>query len=156
MEVAPQMRRRVILYEGKLAFLIADESESGTGRQIVLTQRDVRQLQLASGAIRTGIALLLRRAELEPSDLTQVLVAGGFGNFIRRSRAQRIGLLPPDVSRAVINYQGNTSLAGARLVALSHTMRRQAEQLARQTEHIDLSTDHHFQWTFADSMIFPS
>ncbi|MCL4195082.1 MAG: DUF4445 domain-containing protein, partial [Thermoguttaceae bacterium] len=117
--------------------------------------RDIRQLQLASGAIRAGIVLLLRRAGLGPGDLEAVLIAGGFGNFIRRKNAQRIGLLPPDVPRHRIRYQGNTSLAGARLALLSVEARREAEDLARRTEHIDLSTDHGFQWAFADAMLFP-
>ena len=155
-DVLPDMRRRVIAHDGQVAFLVADEAETGSGKPIVLTQRDIRQLQLAGGAIRAGIVLLLRRAGIEPSDVHQVLVAGGFGNYIRRSRAQRIGLLPPEIPRERIRYQGNTSLAGARLVAISQSARRQAEQLAQQTEHIDLSTDHGFQWAFADAMIFPS
>jgi len=155
-DVLPDMRRRLIPGDGQVAFLVADEVESGTGRPIVLTQRDVRQLQLASGAIRAGIVLLLRRANLAPSDLDQVLVAGGFGNFIRRSRAQRIGLLPPGIPRERIRFHGNTSLAGARLAAVSRSARRQAEELAERTEHIDLSTDPGFQWAFADAMIFPS
>jgi uncharacterized 2Fe-2S/4Fe-4S cluster protein (DUF4445 family) len=121
----------------------------------VLTQRDIRQLQLASGAIRAGIVILLRRAGLEPSDLKQVLIAGGFGNFIRRRNAQRIGLLPHEIDPKRIRYEGNTSLAGARLVAISGRARTLAEQLARRTEHVDLATDPGFHWAFADAMIFP-
>ena len=70
------------------------KAETADGRPIVLTQRDLRELQLATGAIRAGIVILLRRAGLEPKDLDRVLIGGGFGNFIRRSNAQRIGLLP--------------------------------------------------------------
>ena len=84
-----------------------------------------------------------------------MLIAGGFGNFIRRSNAQRIGLLPGEIPRRRIRYQGNTSLAGARLVAVSVRARKLAEELARRTEHVDLSTDPDFQWAFADAMIFP-
>ena len=109
----------------------------------------------ADGAIRAGIILLLRRAGLEPADVESLLIAGGFGNYIRRTNAQRIGLIPPDVPRDRIRYQGNTSLAGARLVALSQHARNKAEELARRTEHIDLSTDHGFYDAFADGMIFP-
>ena len=102
------------------------------------------------------MAILLARAGLEPRDLDAVLVAGGFGNFIRRSNAQRIGLLPPQIEHHRIRYVGNTSLAGARLVALSRAARRAADELAARTEHVDLSTDPAFQNTFAESMIFPS
>ena len=84
-----------------------------------------------------------------------MLIGGGFGNFIRRSNAQRIGLLPAEIEHRRIRYMGNTSLAGARLAALSRRARQLAEELARRTEHVDLSTDADFQRAFADAMIFP-
>ncbi len=155
-DVPPDLRRRVVAYDGQISFLIVPESDSGTGKPIVLTQRDVRQLQLASGAIRAGISILLERAQVRPEDLEAVLIAGAFGNFIRRSNAQRMGLLPSAVPRHRIRFQGNTSLAGARLLAVSVRARRLAEELARRTEHLDLSTDPAFQEAFAAAMIFPT
>ena len=152
----PELHHRLVPYNGHPAFLLALERETGTGRPILVTQRDFRELQLASGAIRAGIAVLLRRAGLGPTDLESVLVAGGFGNFIRRSNAQRIGLLPPEIPRNRIRYQGNTSLAGARLVTVSRRARQLAESLARRTRHVDLSCDPEFRWAFAEAMIFPS
>jgi uncharacterized 2Fe-2S/4Fe-4S cluster protein (DUF4445 family) len=131
-------------------------AESGTGQPVWLTQRDFRELQLASGAIRSGTSTLLRRAGLTAADLEAVLVAGGFGNFIRRKNAQRIGLLPNQIPRQRIRYQGNSSLAGARVAAVSERARHQAAELARRTEHVDLSTDAHFRWAFAEAMIFPA
>ncbi len=154
-ETLPDIRERLVPYNGQVSFLVASEAETGSGRPVVLTQRDVRQLQLASGAIRAGIILLLRRAGHEPADVKQVFIAGGFGNYIRRRNALRMGLLPPEIDPQRIRYEGNTSLAGARLVALSQRARILAESLARRTEHIDLATDHNFQWTFADAMLFP-
>ncbi|HEY4761088.1 MAG TPA: ASKHA domain-containing protein, partial [Thermoguttaceae bacterium] len=116
-DVLPDLRRRIILYEGKVAFLLVDQEESAMGRPLVLTQRDFRELQLASGAIRAGTGILLRRAGLKPKDLSEVLIGGGFGNFIRRKNAQRIGLLPNQIEHHQILYRGNTSLAGSRLAA---------------------------------------
>ncbi len=153
--LSPELRRRVIAQDGKTAVVLAWDADSGNGRAVTLSQRDVRELQLASGAIRAGTAILLQRAGLRPADLEAVLLAGGFGNFIRRSNAQRIGLLPGEIPRHRIRYQGNTSLAGARLVAVSENARRTAEELARRTEHVDLSRDADFRWSFAESMIFP-
>jgi uncharacterized 2Fe-2S/4Fe-4S cluster protein (DUF4445 family) len=147
--------RRIVAHNGQMAFLLADETESGTGKPIVVTQRDIRELQLAAGAIRAGITILLQRAALGPSDLHGVLIAGGFGNFIRRKNAQRIGLLPRKVPRHLIRFQGNTSLAGARLTAVSEAARRRAEGLARRTEHVDLSADPGFHQAFAEAMLFP-
>lgn len=146
---------RLTMYEGRAAFILAPAEETGTGKPILLTQRDVRELQLASGAIRAGIQLLLKRAGLTPADLDGLLVAGGFGNFVRRKNAQRIGLLPPETPRHRIRYQGNTSLAGAQLVALSLEARSLAEDLARRAQHVDLSCDGDFHMTFAEAMIFP-
>jgi uncharacterized 2Fe-2S/4Fe-4S cluster protein (DUF4445 family) len=151
----PDLRSRVSAVDGKTAFTLVPGGESAAGRPIVVTQRDFRELQLATGAIRAGILVLVKRAGLQPGDLEAVLVAGGFGNFIRRRNAQRIGLLPQAIDRHRIRYQGNTSLAGARLTALSRTARGRAEGLARQTEHVDLSIDPDFHRLFAEAMIFP-
>ncbi len=153
--VPPDLAERIVLHDGQVSFLLADEAETADRRPIVLTQRDIRELQLASGAIRAGIAILLRRAGLEPKDLELVLIGGGFGNFIRRGNAQRIGLLPTEIERRRIRYMGNTSLAGARLAALSRQARHAAEEFARRAEHVDLSTDTDFSREFAEAMIFP-
>jgi uncharacterized 2Fe-2S/4Fe-4S cluster protein (DUF4445 family) len=153
--VPPDLANRIVSQDNQLSFLLATETETADGRPIALSQRDLRELQLATGAIRAGIVILLRRAGLEPSDLDRVLIGGGFGNFIRRSNAQRIGLLPSRIEHHRVRYMGNTSLAGARLAALSRRARQTAEQLARHTEHVDLSCDVAFHREFAEAMIFP-
>ncbi len=154
-DLPADLPQRVILHDGQVSFLLAGQTETADGRPIVLTQRDLRELQLATGAIRAGIAILLGRVGLKPADLERVLIGGGFGNFIRRSNAQRIGLLPTEIEHRRIRYMGNTSLAGARLAALSLEARRTAEDLARRTRHVDLSADPAFARAFAESMIFP-
>ncbi len=151
----PDLAARATHYDGKPAFVLAPAEETGAGKPILLTQRDLRELQLATGAIRAGIGILLARAGLAPEDLQTVLIAGGFGNFIRRKNAQRIGLLAPRVERHRIRYQGNTSLAGAKAAALSRLCRKRAEEIAQATEHVDLSTNPAFHTAFAESMIFP-
>ncbi|MDY0166285.1 MAG: ASKHA domain-containing protein [Thermoguttaceae bacterium] len=151
----PDLAERATRYESKPAIVLAPAGETGTGKPILLTQRDLRELQLATGAIRAGIGILLGQAGLAPEQLDAVLIAGGFGNFIRRSNAQRIGLLPHCVERHRIRYQGNTSLAGAKATALSRRDHHRAEEIARTTEHVDLSTNPAFQTAFADALIFP-
>jgi uncharacterized 2Fe-2S/4Fe-4S cluster protein (DUF4445 family) len=151
----PDLAGRVSTADGKTAFVLVPAGESANGRPILVSQRDFRELQLATGAIRAGILVLLKRAGLQPGDLEAVLVGGGFGNFIRRRNAQRIGLFPLAIDRHRIRFQGNTSLAGAQLTALSRTARSRAEELARQTEHVDLSVDPDFHRLFAEAMIFP-
>ena len=153
--VLPDLADRLVQQDGRPAFVVASAVETDDEKPIVLTQQDLRELQLATGAIRAGIAILLHRAGHEPADLESVMIGGGFGNFIRRSNAQRIGLLPGRVEHRRIRYRGNTSLAGARLAALSRRARATAEELARRTEHVDLSLDAQFHETFAAAMIFP-
>lgn len=145
---------RLVVEQGRVSFLLASADETG-GEPLRLTQRDLRELQLATGAIRAGAAVLLRRAGLQAGDLRRVLIAGGFGNFIRRSNAQRIGLLPREVEHRRIRYMGNTSLAGAELAAMSLGARRAAEDVARRTAHVDLSADPEFHRLFVDAMVFP-
>jgi uncharacterized 2Fe-2S/4Fe-4S cluster protein (DUF4445 family) len=154
-DLLPDLRRRIIEQDGQTAFLLASEDESATGKMLAVSQHDFRELQLAAGAIRAGTEILLKRAGLKPRDLHEVLVSGGFGNFIRRGNAQRIGLLPHKLEHHKIRYCGNTSLSGARLAALSIRARRMAEDIARQTEHVDLAANADFQEAFAEAMIFP-
>ena len=148
------LRRRVVADEaGGVSFVLAEAS--GDRAPVALTQRDVREIQLATGAIRAGVNILLRQASLACGDLSLVLIAGGFGSFIRRSHAQRIGLLPVEIERPRIQYVGNASLNGARGALLSTAWRREAEELARRTTHVELSMDADFQAEFAEAMIFP-
>ncbi|HID75054.1 MAG TPA: DUF4445 domain-containing protein [Planctomycetaceae bacterium] len=155
-ETPADLRRRIVTHDGQLAFLLAEAPETSTGSPIVVTQQDIRQLQLATGAIRAGANILMARLGVSPQQLETVFVAGGFGNFIRRKNAQRIGLLPTEVPRRLIRYQGNTSLAGARLVALSARARQLARSLAERAEHVDLSADAQFHQAFAEAMVFPA
>ncbi len=150
------LRRRVTLNEeGEARFVLAADERRRKPAEVALTQRDVRELQLAGGAIRAGIAILLKYAGITMDEVMQVLIAGGFGSFIRRSNAQRIGLLPPELPHQRIRYVGNASLSGARWALLSTAARRRAEELARQTRHVELSTDPDFALEFATAMRFP-
>jgi len=151
----PALRKRVVEEEAGTAFLFAQAEETLSGRPLLLTQRDVRELQLATGAIRAGISILLKRANLEPAQLDHVYVAGGFGNYIRLVNAQRIGLLPETLSQGQFSFVGNTSLEGARAAAFSLGARARAEAISRATAHFDLSCDAEFQTEFAMAMFFP-
>ncbi len=150
------LARRVRLDEnGAPEFLVASRSRGQAEEAIVLTQRDIREVQLGAGAIRAGISILLRLAGIGVGELRSVLLAGGFGNFIRRSHAQRIGLLPAGIDHERIVYVGNASLSGAKWALLSVEARKQVEDLARRARHVDLSRDPNFQEEYAQAMIFP-
>lgn len=120
-----------------------------------LTQQDVRQLQLAKGAIRAGVDTLLRVAGLTASDLDAILLAGAFGNYLRRESALAIGLLPP-VPPARVQPIGNAAAQGAKLVLLSRRARARAEALARRIRHVDLATHPDFEAVFMEALNFPA
>jgi uncharacterized 2Fe-2S/4Fe-4S cluster protein (DUF4445 family) len=138
----------------KPSFVLVSEKDSGSGEAILLTQRDIRQLQLATGAIRAGIRLLLQQKELQPEDIETFYIGGGFGSFIRLEAAQRIGLLPCEVPLERIRFCGNTSLAGARLSLLDLRYRDESFSLARRAHHIELASLPDFTTVYADAMFF--
>ncbi len=154
-DLPPRLLDRVIMGEDGPEFVVALESESGTGAPVTVTHRDFRSLQLGTGAIRTGIAILLKQAGLTPAELDRVYVAGAFGNYIRPHNAQRMGLLPFNVELPRVSFVGNTSLAGARRVATSRTARQRAEELAFLAKHVELSRDPNFQMEYMEAMFFP-
>ena len=156
-DIPPDLARRIETdEEGRnLIWLTGGGAERGQG-PVRITQRDVRELQLASGAIRAATNVLLRQAGLTAADLDAILLAGGFGSFIRRSNAQWLGLLPPAVDHDRIRFVGNVSLRGAQWILLSKSASERAQRLARRAELVELSTDPEFQQEFAEAMVFPS
>ena len=152
--VPDRIKARLHRNDTNVDFLLADAAESKTGEPIYLYQRDVRELQLATGAIRAGINILLKKAGLGPEDLDEVLLAGAFGNFIRRSNARRIGLLPP-LPTERIRFVGNAASMGAKALLLSEEQREVSERIAETAEHVDLSLDPEFQMEFGMAMMFP-
>ncbi len=148
------LRERVVEHEGAVAFVLARAEESALDEPILLTQRDVRELQLAKGAIRAGIEILLAELGLEADDIATVLLAGGFGNFVRRGSALRIGLLPP-IEHERIRFVGNAAIVGAKMALACTDYREQAEEISRRVEYIELGALPDFQMHFAEAMMFP-
>ena len=134
--------------------MLASTGESAGGTEIALTQRDVRQLQLASGAIRAGIELLLAEAGLAPEDIAEFLLAGAFGSYIRPASALRIGMLPP-VGAGRVRAVGNAAGMGAILCLVSTEARQYAADVARRARYVELSARLDFQDRFAEAMLFP-
>ncbi|HEU5393385.1 MAG TPA: ASKHA domain-containing protein, partial [Candidatus Methylomirabilis sp.] len=108
------------------------------GRPIVVSQTDVRQLQLAKGAIAGSGRYLMQRLGVRPQDLHQVVLAGAFGSFVRAESAIRIGLIPP-VSLKKVRGVGNAAGAGARLALASRAYLKKAEEIQRQAEYVELA-----------------
>jgi len=152
---APEaIRRRIVEDGGGLGFVVAQREETALEGPILLTQRDVRELQLAKGAISAGVSILMKEMGVEPGDLEQVLLAGAFGSFVRRSMARRIGLLPP-VPTERVRYIGNAAGAGARMALLSRRCKEEANRIADRTEYLELAGRPDFQTEFGGAMLFP-
>ncbi len=134
-------------------FVLAPAQSTGHNRELVLTRRDVTEIQLAKAAIRAGIDLLLARAGIAAESLDEVVVAGAFGSYIDLSSARRIGMLP-DVPASRFRQVGNAAGAGARQLVVSAERRRAAESLAARVEYIDLTSEPHFTETFAGALGF--
>lgn len=153
--VPDYLLEHLVEFDGQNAFLLARAAAgSGGERDVVITQRDIRQIQLAKGAISAGIALILRELSLEPADLDEILLAGAFGNYIRKSSAQRIGLLP-SVPPERIRFVGNAASTGAKMALLSRTVRADADRIRRETRHLELAALPEFMNAFMDHMLFP-
>jgi uncharacterized 2Fe-2S/4Fe-4S cluster protein (DUF4445 family) len=150
----PRLRDRITMRGEERTVIVARAGEAGAPREIVLTQDDVRQVQLAKGAIASGIAMLQRVARIGPEALTELLLAGGFGNYVSIASAQRIGLIPV-LPRGTVRYVGNAAALGAQLCLLSEGERALAERVAERMEHVSLATHPDFEEIFVDAMNFP-
>jgi uncharacterized 2Fe-2S/4Fe-4S cluster protein (DUF4445 family) len=151
----PALARRLVGGDGETAFLLADKKETESGHPILLTQQDVREVQLAKGAMAAGVEMLLEEFGAEIGDVEEVLLAGAFGNFIRPDRALAIGLLPR-VPAGKVKFVGNAAGAGARMLLANRRLREVADDVARGVEHVELSQRPDFQARFADAMFFPA
>ncbi|MBN1360684.1 MAG: DUF4445 domain-containing protein [Sedimentisphaerales bacterium] len=142
---------RLVEIEGQPAFCLAFDAGTSVPK-VVLTQRDIREVQLAKGAIRAGIRLLLKKLGITEADLDSVLLAGAFGNYIRPSSAIRIGLLP-NVPVERIHFVGNAAASGAVMLLLSEACRRRAAALTRRIQYVEIAHEKDFADVFAEAML---
>ena len=150
----PALRDRVRQVGDAREVVLLRSGEAGATREIVLTQEDVRQVQLAKGAIASGIALLQQVAGVGSERVAELMLAGGFGNYVSIQSALRIGLIPP-LPVEKIRYVGNAAALGAQLCLVSEPERARAERIARSIEHVSLAAHPQFQDIFVDCMNFP-
>ncbi len=148
-KVPEKIIQRVIEHNSQPAFTLADTDE----KKVILTQKDIREVQLAKAAIRAGIKILQNKIGLKDADIMQILLAGAFGNYIRPQSALKIGLLP-EVGLELIRFVGNAAATGAQTMLLSSRYREKALQLARKIEYVEIAHSKDFQNTFAESMSF--
>jgi uncharacterized 2Fe-2S/4Fe-4S cluster protein (DUF4445 family) len=153
-ELKGALTERVIDNSGAYNFLIASEKESYDQQPIYLTQKDVRELQLAKGAVAAGIRTLMDDMGIGVRDINRVYLAGALGNYVNPFSAIRIGLIPM-VSRDIITSLGNAATTGASMVLLSRDYWQTANELVEFIEHIELSSRLDFNNYFIEHMDFP-
>jgi uncharacterized 2Fe-2S/4Fe-4S cluster protein (DUF4445 family) len=147
---APFVRKAERGYE----LLIVSGEFSGTGRDVVITQQDVNEIQLAKAAIWTGLETLIEATQTKPEDVREVIVAGAFGSYLNLDSALAIGLLPR-LPNAKYSQVGNAAGVGAKMALLSHKERARAQRIAQRTGYVELTTFPGFSRRFAMSMLFP-
>ncbi len=138
-----------------LEFVLVPSGQSGTGRDIVMTQHDVSEIQLAKAAISAGLESLMQVTGTAPEEIKEVVVAGAFGSYLDLDSALDIGLLPRIPGANYIQV-GNAAGVGAKAGLLSLRERERARRLARHTNYIELTLTSGFSRRFARSLLFPS
>jgi len=149
----PSLQERLVTVDGVRAFILATSAETGD-RPVLLSQKDIRQLQFAKGSIATGIQVLMKEMGVGPADLQEVLLAGAFGSYIHPDSARTIGLVPP-VTLERIRAIGNAAGEGAKIGLLSYREREAAEAMPGRVEYLELSGREDFNDLFMKALGFP-
>ncbi len=150
---APEITAPRLIWQGaKAEFVLAWPHESSTGREIVVTSDDVRNIQLGKAALYSGARLLMERMGVERVD--RVLLAGAFGSYIDARHAMVLGMIP-DCDLARVATVGNSAGDGARMALLNRGLREEARRLARWTQYIGIALEPRFQETFVEAMPLP-
>jgi uncharacterized 2Fe-2S/4Fe-4S cluster protein (DUF4445 family) len=135
------------------AVVLVPAEKSGHGRDILLTRKDINEIQLSKGAIRTGIEVLAAEAGIKTSSIDRFIVAGAFGTYLDINSAMRIGMFPRLPSER-FRQIGNAAGAGARQMLVSLEQRRKAIELAERVEYIELTTHPGFRDEFIKAIMF--
>ncbi|MDD4726975.1 MAG: ASKHA domain-containing protein [Tissierellia bacterium] len=129
-------------------------TEKDSNNQIYLTQKDIREVQLAKGAVLGGLNILLRHVNKTIDDVDEIYLAGAFGNYLNKKSAINIGLFP-EIDVKKIKLIGNSSALGASMALLSEDVFVDMSKLIKKIEYIELSTYPTFQKEFINDLSFP-
>lgn len=140
-----KIKQQIRLTEGKTTFYLTDK--------VYLTQKDIRQVQLAKGAVYAGIVALLEQLNVPPESVDEVLIAGSFGYHLRERSLLDIRLLPR-VFKGKVRFIGNTSQSGAAAFLLNKTFREQMKALVESVEKVELANTPDFEKLFVKSLNF--
>jgi len=137
--------KRIVNHNNANAFQVSAD--------ILITQKDVREIQNAKAAICAGIMILVERAGIQLSDITHTFLAGGFGNFMDRLSATKIGLIPPLLEDTIVTA-GNAAGQGASMALLNKDYLDLSTQLSKSIKYIELSFDPGFSDCYMENMMF--
>jgi len=151
--LSEDIKKRIINGQKGNKFLLVKDRETENRKSIYLTQRDIREVQLAKAAILAGIKILLKEVNISQKDIQKVLLAGAFGNFIDKKSAIRIGLIPY-LPLEKIESVGNAAGRGAEITLLSEKTRGICEKISKDIKYIELSSRADFQEEFVEAMFF--
>ena len=166
--VAELFRNKIILQSGRFSegipsprlrisgqgpeFVVAWKDETSIGKDITITQQDIRNVQLAKGALYTGAKLMMKKLGIEKLD--KVILAGAFGTYINTEAAMILGMFP-DCDLRNVYAVGNAAGDGARIALLNRDKRVEADEIARKVEYVELTIEKDFQKEFIDALSFP-
>jgi uncharacterized 2Fe-2S/4Fe-4S cluster protein (DUF4445 family) len=144
--------QRFVHRDGGGAFLLVDKTQTGNGHDLLVTRRDVNEIQLAKGAIRAGVEVLLLEAGITYEDLGAFIVAGAFGTYLDLKSATRIGMFPP-LPLHRFQQVGNAAGTGARQMLISVARRRIAEAIVDRVRYIELTAHSSFTDIYMSAMV---
>lgn len=135
-------------------FVLVWGSETECGKDIVITESDIKNVIRSKAAVFAGIQSLLKTMQMEVTAIDRVLIAGGFGNYLNIRDAVQIGLLP-DLPPEKFDFVGNTSVKGAKLALLSRPALEAARELAQKMTYLELSAGNSFMEEFVSALFLP-
>lgn len=153
--IAYMLDNGIVQFDGVLNedYVLVSEEDTGNNQPIIITPRDVREIQLAKSAIFTGIKLMTKEARVNLEQIDALFLAGGFGNYMNPENAVKTGILPQAIKDKII-LVGNTSGAGAILKTLNNNFNEYTKKVIEKSQLVELTTHSDFEMEFAMNMFF--
>ena len=136
-------------------YILVNAKHTDSHKDIILKQSDIREVQLAKSAIAAGMLILVKQAGLIPEQIDALVIAGGFGNYLRPESAIRIGLFPENLAKNIIPV-GNAAGTGAQLYLQSLQFESHIEKIRKNASYIELFEIDDFVMEYAMQMQFPA
>ena len=140
--------------ENDSIFVLVPPEKAGNEKGVYLTQKDVRDVQLAKAAIAAGIQLLMKELGITEKEIQKIYIAGAFGNYMNPASACAIGLLPPELEH-LVEPVGNAAGEGAKIALLNTDELEATDRLVKSIRFLELAASAEFQDTFVDELAFP-